>query len=550
MRLPGDLAERTLWGALVVGLALRLWGLDFGLPHTSVRPDESILVHRALAVAGGQWNPGFFNYPSFHIYLLSLAFGAFYVVSLLLGSTSGTQDFLLAFLLDSSHIYLVGRGVTVLMGTATIAAAWHLAKSVGGRSAGAPAAILLAAAMLHVRDSHFLTVDVPVTCWTTAALVALVQHARSGDRRALVFGSILLGLAISTKYNAALLVPALLVAVFKAPGQNRHNNALLASGVLALAFFGGSPFIALDPLAFWRDFVFEWQHFGRGHAGQDPGNGWIYHLTFTLRHGLGLPALLAALAGLAWMGYRRSAADLVVLTAVAAYFAVAGGGNSLFVRYALPLLPLLCVAAAVGIGHLLRQRPARAAVLAAVLAAPSMLASVQQVRMMALDDTRELARRWIESHVDSGARIGMTGSDYGHPRLHPTSECLQRRLEEARQHHQAGRRLQLALNLSGYPPDPAYDLVELRQQVVPGDLQRTGIDWLIVQRHPLPYAQVPTGLESDLAGRSPAVVFEPAGLQMPLSAFDRLDAWYLPYAGHVGMTRPGPELRIYRLGPP
>ena len=87
-----------LGGAIVAGLALRLWGIDFGLPHTAARPDESTLVHRALVIAGGQWNPHFFNYPSFHLYLLSAVFGLYYLSSLLVGTVDARRPSCCAFL--------------------------------------------------------------------------------------------------------------------------------------------------------------------------------------------------------------------------------------------------------------------------------------------------------------------------------------------------------------------------------------------------------------------------------------------------------------------
>ena len=63
---------------LAVGLALRLWGLSFGLPNVHCRPDESTLVNKALSIAAGELNPHFFNYPSLHLYSLALLYGIFF----------------------------------------------------------------------------------------------------------------------------------------------------------------------------------------------------------------------------------------------------------------------------------------------------------------------------------------------------------------------------------------------------------------------------------------------------------------------------------------
>jgi hypothetical protein len=548
-----------LGGAIVAGLALRLWGIDFGLPHTAARPDESTLVHRALVIAGGQWNPHFFNYPSFHLYLLSAVFGLYYLSSLLVGTVDGTQTFLLRFLVDPSDLYLTGRWLTALMGTATIACCWHMGRTLGGRAAATASAILVALAFLHVRDSHFLTVDVPAAFWTTASMAVLVDYAHRGGRRQLVLGAVLVGLAMSTKYNAVLFLPAMAMALWRSPGGGRVRDWALALATAGGVFLCGSPFIVLDPAGFWHDFLFEWQHFGRGHSGQELGNGWLYHLTFTLRHGLGLPLMLSALASLVWLARRRRPGDLVLLTATCGYFAVAGSGGSLFVRYAIPLVPLLSVAAGTGVAQLAQHRMAIVVAVSLALVAPSALTAVQHDRLLTRQDTRELARQWIERRVPTGARIALTGSSYGHPRLHPTRSWLQGRWEDVRRLGETGRRLRLGLDLSGYPPDPAYDLVELRTVPHPGlrsvratqslaDLQTSGVGWLVTQSHPLAYSAMSQGLARDLVSMTPVAEFSPAPPNvLGKAAFDPLDAYFLPYAGHQGMWRPGPHLRVYRI---
>ncbi len=55
---------------LLVAAALRVWGLDYGLPHPLSRPDEERIVGRAQTIfATGNWHPGSFFYPSLLFYL-------------------------------------------------------------------------------------------------------------------------------------------------------------------------------------------------------------------------------------------------------------------------------------------------------------------------------------------------------------------------------------------------------------------------------------------------------------------------------------------------
>ena len=442
-----------------------MYGLDFGLPHPQVRPDEGVLLHRALSVASGDLNPHFFNYPTLHIYLNALACGLYYLLLLGIGSVDGSSQFAARFVYDPSELYLVGRSLSALFGTATIPACALLAYRLAGRRAAVMAAWLLAVTFLHVRDSHFLTVDIPATFWGCLSMALLMGPAHSPRSGPPWAGAVILGLAMATKYNLALFLPALVYV-----GFSRHPNSARAGSrevailllVVAATFFLASPFVLLDAATFAQHLAFEARHFGRGH-GEVLGNGWWYHLSVSLRYGLGLPLLLASLAGLAWIAGRRDRRMAPLLLAVVAYFIVSGAGNTLFVRYALPLIPLLCVAAAVWIAHVTRETQAIGIVLALLLGSVPLSRSVQHVSLLATVDRRVLAGQWIESHVPEGETIAIAGTDYVRPVLLPTRSWLSDRLTDVRRAGLEGRRLQIALAAS--ETDRArFDLLEVRSE--------------------------------------------------------------------------------------
>ena len=291
-------------------------------------------------------------------------------------------------------MYLVGRSLSALFGTATIPACALLAYRLAGRRAAVMAAWLLAVTFLHVRDSHFLTVDIPATFWGCLSMALLMGPAHSPRSGPPWAGAVILGLAMATKYNLALFLPALVYV-----GFSRHPNSARAGSrevailllVVAATFFLASPFVLLDAATFAQHLAFAARHFGRGH-GEVLGNGWWYHLSVSLRYGLGLPLLLASLAGLAWIAGRRDRRMAPLLLAVVAYFIVSGAGNTLFVRYALPLIPLLCVAAAVWIAHVTRETQAIGIVLALLLGSVPLSRSVQHVSLLATVDSRVLCR--------------------------------------------------------------------------------------------------------------------------------------------------------------
>ena len=105
------------------------------------------------------------------------------------------------------------------------------------------------------------------------------------------------------------------------------------------------------------------------------------------------------------------------------HLGVAGGGKSVFVRYMIPVIPILCVSAGVAIARLadvLGRPPWSMSALAVLVALPTLWDTVQHNRLLSRADTRNLATAWIEGNVPAGARIALVGSEYGYPRLRPT----------------------------------------------------------------------------------------------------------------------------------
>ena len=57
-----------------VALVLRLWGLEYGLPHPLARPDEERITDKALRMLSDHTlGPGEFIYPSLQKYLAAAA---------------------------------------------------------------------------------------------------------------------------------------------------------------------------------------------------------------------------------------------------------------------------------------------------------------------------------------------------------------------------------------------------------------------------------------------------------------------------------------------
>ena len=247
-----------LGGLLAGGLALRLLGLRYGLPAV-YNPDEVAIMSRALAFAKGDLNPHNFLYPSAYFYVLFAWEGLTAVLAVAARAVASLGAFQREFFLDPTRVYVAGRLLTALLGTATIAVVWALARRLSGTGAAIAAAQALALSPLHVRDSHYVKHDVPAALLVALAYLAGQEVWRRGDaaggRRALVLAAAVTGGAFSTHYYTIFLaLPLAWVAVRSA--RSRRDaivNLVIAAAVSAAVFALLSPFLVTDPILALRD---------------------------------------------------------------------------------------------------------------------------------------------------------------------------------------------------------------------------------------------------------------------------------------------------------
>jgi hypothetical protein len=383
----GGAVERwagTRWGgrgtalaAILAGAAtIRLVGIQYGLPFGNLlNPDEQSIVPRAWKlVHGGGGDPHWFDYPTLLMYV-NAPFQAW-------------QD---------EPSYLTARIVGVVVALAAIAASWWLGRrAFGTPSAGVVAAAVVAVCTIHVAYSHAAVTDVPLTLGVAVALTLLVAGR-------LELAGIAIGLAMGFKYPGVFLLVPLVVAGWK------QWRRLAVSCVLAVAaFLASSPFIVVHGHQAWHE-AFRVQRLARdGWLGFEHDH--IAPIAFVGRlwEGLG-PALIVCGIGLVFALVRRTRTDLVLASFVIVYFADLLTLSAHFDRYVLPLVPAL--------GALAGRMRSLAPVTLLLLVVP-LTWSIRDTKQLTRTDTRIVAHRWVDQHIQAGTRIAADPST-------PTFERLQ-----------------------------------------------------------------------------------------------------------------------------
>ena len=304
---------------LVIALALRLYGIewDSGYPFTP-HPDERAILMKiselSLPSAGevgdlldadrSPLNPRWFPYGSFPLYALKAFQG-------LLSSLPGVEI---------HDLRVLGRALSALADTATVALVYLLGARLYGRREGLVAAILVTLAVLHVQLSHFFAVDTIMAACAVAAVYLLARVAREGRTRDSLAAGAIVGLGIATKvtllpiYGAFLMAHAIYALGLLESGETGErslaervaaavNGVVLGGAASVVVFAAVQPYAFIDYARFMGDVVEQSEMvrrirdypYTRQYVDTTP---YWYHVRQLATWGLGLPLGIVVWAGL------------------------------------------------------------------------------------------------------------------------------------------------------------------------------------------------------------------------------------------------------------
>lgn len=399
----------VLLGLLLVGGAFRFWGITWGAPerYDFYIDEKNYVIRHAMKLSLDNPEPSFLNYPTFLAYSIAIGNG--------LAERLGWP-------LERWQVHVLGRSIVALYGTASAALGFLIIEALGvPLVAAALAGLWVALLPDHVWESHVAVTDVMMTFWVMALILTSVRAARNPSVRAFALCGVALGLAVGSKYTAALAA----VAPFVALAQARPSRRQLALSVAALtaaalaSCFVVTPYSFLRPARLLEALAFEGKHVRGDHPGFSlPAPGWQYHryvyqLAAAFPFAMGFALYGAGLTGAAWAALRRRREAVIPLATAAAFLAVTGSFRFTPLRYYLPTVVVLAMCAGwwqgtwLASGSRLRVSAALAAV-TVVLAYTSVFTYTTTARYS--NDTRIAVAKWLETHVRPDLRMLAVGN--------------------------------------------------------------------------------------------------------------------------------------------
>jgi hypothetical protein len=427
-------------GALCLcGLLLRLYNLNWDQGN-SLQPDEREILFQVTTLhwptswaqfldpTKSPLNPHFFAYGSFPLYLLAL------IGAILHYNYSNPAAFF--------NLMLIGRAISALFDTGTILlTAWLGLRLTQDNLPGRPhgwnvalfAGSLAVFTPLQLQLSHFYAVDTMLVFFVMLTILACVilVDTDAPMRWALVAG-LGYGLALGTKVSAAPLAVPLLVAIGLRWYKKRSFLSAICPLVLTITislvvFLLVEPYALLDFNNF-RALTSQEGDIARGafdvpytrqFAGTIP---YLYEGQNMILWGMGVTLGCSAVVALLWFIWRFLRCDagswLIVLSWILVYSAIVGSFYTKYMRYMLPVYPLLTLMAAVGVLALVqrllspeqrflrrqnRVLPLLAASLLVIVLGGTIFQGLALLNVYSQPNTRVQASLWIYHHLRPGS---------------------------------------------------------------------------------------------------------------------------------------------------
>lgn len=404
---PKARKRREIFLILFLAFFLRVWGIGFGLPYL-YHADEPIVVNHALAYGSGDFNPHFFKIPPLVSYLVFICYGIFYLLGRGVGIFKSLADFEGLFLHDPTFFYLLARLIFgAVLGTASVWLLYQLIRRHFSEKLAVVTASFFAVAFLHVRDSHYIYLDIPLLFVMIAFffLAFRIAEERGNFRQNHLAAGALVGLAVATKYNGVVLTVPYVLSSFLAPRKgNRWLGGMLAALGAAFAYTILNPFTWLDIHTFWREITQQASATGR--------TGFLHPLTYSLNGGIGPIALTVAVGGFGMGFWKREKKRLILLSFLISYYFLLAMKSQPYDRYALPLVPFALFFAGDFSIKLAGKFPKKSrnawlGFLVFVTAFPPFAKSILTDKIFTQKDLRTEMKEWVEAAIPAGSRLAL-----------------------------------------------------------------------------------------------------------------------------------------------
>ena len=402
---------------LILSFIVRVFGYNWD-GQSSFHPDERMI---GFVVDRLDWdfqnffspiskmNPNFFAYGSFPIYLL-------WIIRQIVEILSGSK-------LTFDNLLNLGRIVSACFDTITVLLIFLLTKKLFGNKKliALLAAFSYSISVLPIQLSHYFAVDTVLTCGIMLSIYLATVAVKTKNLLFLLLLGGCIGTTVATKITGGLVILPIVFYLFYSEKRGYVEKSFSILTVLLtglLAFFITMPYVLIDWTNFWEQISQQSKLYSDAYVfpytlqyvGTLP---YLYFLKNIFLWGIGPIAGCFGLLGLAVfvkkMFQRKiqvSLISMMILFFAIIYFAYMGFSQVKFMRYMLPIYPMIAISVGAGIFAALSKinRGAKPYMFCIIFAA-LIFYPMSFINTYTLLDTRSQATNWILKNIPKGSKI-------------------------------------------------------------------------------------------------------------------------------------------------
>jgi hypothetical protein len=319
--------------------------------------------------------------------------------------------------------FIALRLYSAILGTLSVWITFLLARKVYDLPTALLSAVFLAISMLHVRNSHFTTVDIAMTFFVVLFIYGCVQLITEGASRwRYMLLGVVFGVVVGSKYSGAIAGISLLMAhlwvwrqshspkKFKAWLQIVDMNLLLTGLISFGTFLLTTPGAVVRFNDFLASLRFQMIRVNTGHYGMfvHPINGFTFQVDL-LGQALGWPLAIVCLVGLIYVTITASVVQLPLLLFVWVSYVYLARWEVIFARYLMPVIPGLVILGARFLVVAYRQKMQSikwlSALATALVVGYSLLYSLAYLNIFWEKHTRLVASEYIDRVLPGNSKV-------------------------------------------------------------------------------------------------------------------------------------------------
>lgn len=406
-------ADRWLLAALATGVLLGVTGLGWGR-YECLNLDR-LAFQNVFAENRRPFEPDRFVKPPLYTYLH--LFLSRWPTEFVVRQVPGLKKMERRAVLREARV-VVARVWNLVMFAGLVLLVFRICDQGFGRSAARVAAWMTASSAGFVPYKIFLTTDLALLFFMTAAFAAAVGIVRDPGWKISILAGLLAGLAGAVKYNGLAIAVCLPLAHLLASRGNpiiaclRRPSAWLCGLAVPVGFILGNPYSVLDFPKFWEGFHYNYT-VTPIYAGAGGGPGYMEFLgRFPEIFGWpGSVLLFGSMAAGLFLTFPSSDRELSFSTkiwllaaaAFAIYFWKIGGFPRVETRFVLPLAPFALILASPGLGKLADWKPTLILILLPIAAYNAVCGSL--TASLFRNDPRMAALSWADDNIRGEAVI-------------------------------------------------------------------------------------------------------------------------------------------------